>query len=166
MHTHTHTQTTSTHIPLSYSVKSHYLSCEEGQKHQRSKPLVDVLGGNFIMSLSCLAALICQWWSFCCHKYVSHSGRKKDGLRPKGTACIPSISHTVLLKLNYFNFLSIMLKSNELHLIWIVFYLHLTLARWSLHYIHISIAIQVIKLLLPLSDFVYLTSETVNNFGQ
>lgn len=39
------------HLPAhsqSYSIKNHYLSYEEGQKHQRSKQLVDVLRGNFI----------------------------------------------------------------------------------------------------------------------
>lgn len=56
---HTHTNT-SPHSSQSYSIKSHHLSYEEGQKHQRSKLLVDVLGGNFIMSLCCLAGFICQ----------------------------------------------------------------------------------------------------------
>lgn len=61
--THSHTYKYLPTHPQSYSIKSYYLSYEEGQKHQRSKQQVRVLGGNFIMSLCRLAAFICQWWS-------------------------------------------------------------------------------------------------------
>ena len=80
--THTQTQTPSPHISQRYSIKSHYLSYEEGQKHQRSKLLVDVWGGNFIMSLCCLAAFICSDEACVVSQSVSLSGEKRDNLRP------------------------------------------------------------------------------------